>query len=152
MFTVVNKTNTTLETEMNKYLDINSILIHYLDDYSQLINYQSYAGFVFNNLTNYTNQITLLYNDSALFSVPFLVNKLTNFYNNVENKTLIKTSLQVLPATAKDISISTFDKSSFAIILVLGIAIVMPTVSFAVEIVDDREVNFIESIFYITIL
>ena len=45
-----------------------------------------------------------------------------------------------MPATEKDINADTFDSSSFAAILVLGIAIAMPTVSFAVEIVHDKEV------------
>jgi hypothetical protein len=140
MFTIVNKTNISLENIMNEYLDINSSHTSYLEDYNQTLSQQSYTGFIFDSLKN----VTLLYNDSALFSVPLLVNKLTNFYNKIENKTLIKTTLQVFPATEKDINADTFDSSSFAALLVLGIAIAMPTVSFAVEIVHDKEVIFIK--------
>ena len=79
MFTIVNKTNISLENIMNEYLDINSSYTSYLEDYNQTLSQQSYTGFIFDSLKN----VTLLYNDSALFSVPLLVNKLTNFYNKI---------------------------------------------------------------------
>ena len=79
MFTIINKTNISLENIMNEYLDINSSHTSYLEDYNQTLSKQSYTGFIFDSLKN----VTLLYNDSALFSVPLLVNKLTNFYNKI---------------------------------------------------------------------
>lgn len=114
----------------------------YVSDIRQL-NGQAYAGTQFNAWTSRTSHnFTLLYNDSALLSIPYLVHTLTNFYSRYDGQPLINASLSAWPRTTDNTIANTIDYSSFTALIVLGTGLVMPLVTFAVEIVYDKEVCF----------
>lgn len=143
-FTIVNETNRELESILDGNLKVNPTLVnqplHYIRKTKNLTGIMSLSGIRFSSWLNYThNDLTLLYNDSALLSLPYILNELSNFYSNIEKLPLINTTLAAFPKITK-YDENVFDKSSFSALIVLGIGLVMPAVSFATEIVHDREV------------
>ena len=86
------------------------------------------------------NQLTILYNDSALFSLPYLLNTITNFYSNIDKMSQINTTISAWPKLNSLTDLALFDPSVFSSLIILGIGLIMPLVSFAVEIVHDKEV------------
>jgi len=144
-FIIVNKTGSKLEELLNRNLKVNTKLVNqpfkYLTNTSQIFETPSFAGLVFQDEpTQPASTITLFYNDSAVLSVPYLLHELANLYSNIENTPAIQTRIASLPRIDKNYE-NLFDKSLFASLIVLGIGIVLPSVSFATEIVHDREVN-----------
>jgi hypothetical protein len=112
-------------------------------------NANSRSGLVFNNWTSPAlNQLVLLYNDSALLSMPYLIHTLTNFYARLEGseKELINATLSPWPRTTAN-TIQNLDYSIFTTLIVLGTGLVLPLSSFASEIVQDREVYIIVILF-----
>lgn len=130
---------------MNSYLKVNTMLLsqpfNYVKNLTYLFDYQSFSGLIFKKWTGNVNgnKITLLYNDTALLSLPYVINELTNFYSNIEHLPFINTTFAAFPKIQSDADY-VFDRSSFSALIILGIGLVMPTVSFATEIVHDREV------------
>ena len=88
------------------------------------------------------NDVVLLYNDSALLSLPYLLNIVTNFYSSLDNISLINTNLSSLPKIAED-SYKIFEANSFTSLIIVSIGFILPAVSFAAEIVHDKEVIWI---------
>ena len=141
----MNKTCQELEPILQRNLKVNTKLVtqpfKYIRNTTQIFDVPSFAGFIFQDwLTNPNSTITLYYNDSAMLSVPYLLHELTNLYSNIENTTPIQTYITSLPRVSKYVD-NVFDKSTFSALIILGIGLVLPTVSFATEIVHDREVN-----------
>jgi hypothetical protein len=102
----------------------------------------SLAGFVFekwNSLVD--NQIVLLYNDSALLGLPYLINKLSNFYSTINQTQFINASISAWPKTTSQATLQSFDTSSFTSLIILGSGLILPLTSFAVEIVHDKELK-----------
>jgi hypothetical protein len=115
--------------------------ITYLSNLSSLtFQSNSLSGMIFNNWTSFnSNQITLLYNDSALLALPYLINSLTNFYSRLNQIPLVNATLSPWPRTASN-QIQNLDYSSFTALIILGTGLIIPLASFATEIVHDREV------------
>lgn len=146
-FTLINNTNSNLDGLLKQNLIVNTDLLQQpiknLNDFSKIFNLttSSYAGLVFNEwLSVSENQLTLLYNDSAMLSVPYLLNTLSNFYSRLEHSTQIKASISAWPKLS-DNTVDILDVSSFSSMLILGTGLIIPLVSFATEIVHDREVR-----------
>jgi hypothetical protein len=117
-----------------EYLNTTDDLLHSKQD--------SYGGIIFNEWNNdEDNSLTLLYNDSALLSAPYLINTLTNLYTRQYDRKLINASISAWPKTVQT-TIEALDFSSFTFLILLGAGMLIPLVSFATEIVHDREVNF----------
>ncbi|CAF1010970.1 unnamed protein product [Brachionus calyciflorus] len=137
-FLFVNKTNTNLDTLIKPNLIVNNQLelqpIKFLNDI-QNTTFNNYAGIIYN-----LDYFTLYYNDSALFSVSYLINTLNNFNSRLNNLPLINASLTTWPQIQTQ-DASFFDSSSFTTLLILGISFLFPLVSFAAEIVQDRELK-----------
>jgi hypothetical protein len=88
------------------------------------------------------NQLTVLYNDSALFSMPYLINTISNFYSNVDKMPQINATISAWPKLNSLTDLALFDPSIFSSLIILGIGLLAPLVSFAVEIVHDKEVFY----------
>ena len=88
------------------------------------------------------NKLAILYNDSALFSLPYLLNTIANFYSNLDKMPKINTTISAWPKLNSLTDLALFDPSIFSSLIVLGIGLIMPLVSFAVEIVHDKEVFY----------
>ena len=130
---------------MNRNLKVNSKLVNqpfkYLTNTSQIFETPSLAGLIFQDRPDQpVSTITLFYNDSAILSVPYLLHELTNLNSKIENTSVIQTNIASLPRIDKNHE-NLFDTSLFASLIIFGIGIVLPSVSFATEIVHDREVN-----------
>ena len=159
---LINNTNLKIENVLNTYLfnRQSNICYHYIQNESQLLNNLTYAGnFKLKNILvshlkkNCSNQglvinkwinkeqndVVLLYNDSALLSLPYLLNIVTNFYSSLDNISLINTNLSSLPKIAED-SYKIFEANSFTSLIIVSIGFILPAVSFAAEIVHDNEV------------
>jgi len=142
-FSVINNTITNLDQILGNLIVNNALNqqpIKVIKEPSQLFdNSGCLSGLIFNNwLNTQTNEITLLYNDSALFSLPYLINTLSNFYSKIDKTNLINTTISAWPKT-QDQTIQNFDASSFSALIILGTGLILPLVSFATEIVHDRE-------------
>ena len=143
-FLLVNNTREELSSLLTQSLIVNNKYIqqpiHYWNQ-NQLPNVtKSHAsGFIINNWMNSTSDsLTAYYNDSALLSLPYLVNVITNLYAKIDN----------IPPI--DASISSFSKPKcglrsnvnlYVFILLIGFAFTAQTATFAVELVHDREVR-----------
>ena len=116
----------------------------HLENTSQLLEAENrgvYSGLVFEEWSSYKeNSLILLYNDTALLSVPYLINLVTNMYTRTYGRALINASLSAWPKTAES-KMDTIDSASLAFLGILGIGILIPLVTFATEIVHDREVS-----------
>lgn len=146
-FSIINRTNQNLDQILKSNFIVNTDLslqaIRYLSNYSQLKPNNSFAGIVFNQwISRNFNNLTLLYNDSALLSVPYLIHTITNFYSRFDGESTINATLSPWPRTIANSILNTIDYSSFSAVITLGIGLVMPLVTFAVEIVADKEVIF----------
>ena len=144
-FLIINNTNGNLDSIINENLIVNNQTIQpfeLIDAKTDLLKLQSshFSGLEFNQIST-SNDLTMLYNDSALLSIPYLLNTVTNFQARLDNTSTINASITSFPNA--ECNINTFDSASFTSILMFGFAIVLPSVSFAVEIVYDKEV-FIE--------
>lgn len=147
-FLLKNNTNTNLDPLLINTLIVNTEMsssqpIVYVENVTY--NANSRSGLVFNNWTSPAlNQLILLYNDSALLSMPYLIHTLTNFYARLEGsgEELINATLSPWPRTTAN-TIQNLDYSIFTTLIVLGTGLVLPLSSFASEIVQDREVNIV---------
>lgn len=101
------------------------------------ITFSSYAGFI---QENSLDDLILYYNDSAVLSVPYLLNIYANLNSRINGLPLINSSLTSWPQIKSD-DLLLFDSTSFTTFIILGISIIIPLVSFAAEVVQDREVN-----------
>ncbi|CAF0991135.1 unnamed protein product, partial [Brachionus calyciflorus] len=137
-FLFVNKTNTNLDTLIKPNLIVNNQLklqpIKFLNDI-QNTTFNNYAGIIYN-----LDYFTLYYNDSALFSVSYLLNTLSNLNSRLNNLPLINASLTSWPQIQTQDALL-FNPSSFSSLMILGISLLFPLVSFAAEIVQDRELK-----------
>nr|APD26541.1 ATP-binding cassette transporter subfamily A member 5 X1 protein [Brachionus koreanus] len=97
----------------------------------------SFAGFIHQEKED---DFIIFYNDSAVFSVPYLVNTYTNLYSRINGLSLINASLTSWPQV-KNEDFSFFNASSFTTLIILGISLIFPLVSFAAEVVQDRELK-----------
>lgn len=97
----------------------------------------SYAGFIHQESRD---NLVLFYNDSAVFSVPYLINTFTNLNSRLNGLSIVNASLTSWPQV-KNEDASFFNASSFTTLIILGISLIFPLVSFAAEVVQDREVN-----------
>lgn len=125
---------------MVKYLTVNNELnpqpIKFVKSISN-INFSSYAGFI---QENNSEDLILYYNDSAILSIPYLVNIYTNLNSRLNGLSPINASLTSWPQIKTD-DLSFFDSTSFSTFIILGISVIIPLVSFAAEVVQDREVS-----------
>lgn len=145
-FVLVNQTGKNLDTILNGQFIVNTEVnpqpMLYLSNVSQVRDGNFFAGTLFNEWTSRdSNRLTLLYNDSALLSIPYLVHTLSNFYARLDGDQLINATLSPWPRTTANTIQNTIDYSSFTALIVLGTGLVMPLVTFAVELVYDREVT-----------
>ena len=139
-FAIINNTQTNLDKIL---ASLKNLSYSTFTDETQLLNspHGSLAGFVFNKWSSTAvNEMILLYNDSALLGLPYLINKLTNFYAEIDGTPTINASISAWPKTTLQASLDSFDASSFSALIVLGTGLILPLTSFAVEIVHDREV------------
>lgn len=139
-------TNRNLDSIISNNLIVNTNMskqpILFSNSLDQVVSNNSWSGNVFNSWSDRNSHlITLLYNDSALLSVPYLVQTLTNFYSRLDGKPIIDATLSPWPRTTANIIQNAIDYSSFTALIVLGTGLVLPLVTFAVEIVADREVG-----------
>ncbi len=103
----------------------------------------TYAGIEFKEWQSANiNKLVLLYNDSALLSVPYLVNTVSNFYIRLfsQETDLIKASISAWPKMPTS-TIESLDFSSFTFSILLGCGLLIPLVSFVTEVVHDRELK-----------
>ena len=152
-FAIINRTGKHLEDILDDKLIVNTEfngdsqpLVFLNNSYADLLGYQYNSGMMFESWRNATdNALILLYNDSALLGMPYLLNTLAEFYSNIEDPqkrvTRINASLGALPMITYQDDLSAFDAGSFSSLIILGIGMVIPAISFAAEIVHDREVN-----------
>jgi hypothetical protein len=143
-FVIVNKTNIALQPIIDSNLVVNNQLspqpISYFNSLASLNTTTSFAGYVFNEWKDmFNNDLTLLYNDSAILSLPYMINALSNFYSSMDKSVLINATLSAWPRSAKN-TIENLDYSSFSALIVLGSGLIMPLASFAAEIVQEKEV------------
>lgn len=140
---VVNNSKSNLDFLNDKLIINNNYKqqpIKYLNSYNSSINKPHSSGLIVNNWTsNKFNDFIALYNDSAVLSAPFLVNSITNLFSRLDNSPTINASITSFPKI--DCDVSNFDVSIFTSLLMLGFALIMPCVTFAVEIVSDKEVR-----------
>ena len=140
-FIVINNTNSNLDSVINK-LVVNTQSVQpleFIDNNTNLLKLPGShsSGLIFNKALN-TFNITMLYNDSALLSIPYLLHTVNNLISRIDNTDTIKASITSFPNVNCEISV--FDSASFTSELMFGIAIILPSVTFAVEIVYDKEV------------
>jgi hypothetical protein len=150
-FAIINNTLTNLDQILGNLIVNNALNpqpITVIKEPGQLLNKNGgLSGLIFNEWSStQTNDLTLLYNDSALFSLPYLINTLSNLYSKIDKTSLINTTISAWPKT-QDQTIQSFDASSFSALIILGTGLILPLVSFATEIVHDREyikfINFL---------
>ncbi|RNA41260.1 ATP-binding cassette sub-family A member 5-like isoform X1 [Brachionus plicatilis] len=136
-FLIVNKTNV---DHLVQNLIVNNQLnrqpIKFTESESN-IHATTYAGFIHQDTPK---DIILFYNDSAVFSVPYLVNTFTNLNSRLNGLPLLNATFTSWPQVKKE-NISFFDANSFTTLMILGISLIFPLVSFAAEIVQDRELK-----------
>jgi hypothetical protein len=140
-FLLVNNTGSNLDSIINGNLIVNNQSMQpfeFIDSQSNLLNLPTShsSGLIFDTISNF--DMTMLYNDSALLSVPYLLNTIANLFSRLDNTPLINASITSLPNANCDTNL--FDTASFTSILMFGFAIILPSVTFAVEIVYDKEV------------
>nr|QNH67864.1 ATP-binding cassette transporter subfamily A member 5 [Brachionus rotundiformis] len=99
--------------------------------------FRSYAGIIYQKSLE---DLILYYNDSAVFSVPYLLNTFSNLNSRLDGLSPINASLTSWPQV-KTQDVSFFDASSFTTLIILGISLIFPLVSFAAEVVQDRELK-----------
>ncbi len=104
-----------------------------------LLENSSIGGLVLNQwISANQTDLILLYNDSALLSMPYLLNLLTNFHSSLENMPPINATLSSLPKIIEN-NYKVFDAETLVALIILGIGLVMPAVSFAGEVVHEKE-------------
>lgn len=125
-----------------------------LNDTRQLIDENdsplpSYSGVLYQDwISTWDNQVVLLYNDSALLSLPYLVHVWSNYFMKASGKTLLNATICAWPKSVQNSGlIDAFDFSSFTFLILLGCGLLFPLSSFASEMVHDREVYF--SIYFV---
>nr|APD26543.1 ATP-binding cassette transporter subfamily A member 5 X2 protein [Brachionus koreanus] len=134
-FLIVNKSNV-------DHL-VNSLVVNYQLNPQPIKFAQSESNISFNNYAGLIHpenkdDLVLFYNDSAVFSVPYLINTYTNLLCRMNGISLLNASLTTWPPVKNDDS-SFFDANSFTTLIILGISLIFPLVSFAAEVVQDRE-------------
>lgn len=140
-FSIINNTASNIDSLLNS---LTNTTYQLFANENVILNSQngSLAGFVFekwNSLVD--NQIVLLYNDSALLGLPYLINKLSNFYSTINQTQFINASISAWPKTTSQATLQSFDTSSFTSLIILGSGLILPLTSFAVEIVHDKELK-----------
>lgn len=74
--------------------------------------------------------------------MPYLINTISNFYSNVDKMPQINATISAWPKLNSLTDLALFDPSIFSSLIILGIGLLAPLVSFAVEIVHDKEVFY----------
>nr|QNH67926.1 ATP-binding cassette transporter subfamily A member 5 X3 [Brachionus plicatilis] len=141
-------------TEKNPFLIVNKSNVDYLvqnlivnnqlnpqpikfTKFETNISSTTHAGLIYQKSLD---DLILYYNDSAIFSVPYLINTFSNLNSRLNGLSLINASLTSWPQVKSE-DVSFFDPSSFTTLIILGISLIFPLVSFAAEIVQDRELR-----------
>jgi hypothetical protein len=140
-FSIINNTASNIDTLLKS---LSNTTFSIFRSENEILNSQhgSLAGFVFNKWNSLVdNQLVLLYNDSALLGMPYLINKLSNFYSSINQTQYINASMSAWPKTTSQANLQSFDTSSFTSLIILGSALILPLTSFAVEIVHDKELK-----------
>lgn len=138
---VINGTQLEIETFLKKNIRLNNH-IKYCESVKSLLNITSIYGFILEEWINRSeNDVVLLYNDSALLSVPVLLHTFTNFYSTIDNTPLTHTNISTLPKIQQN-DYKVFDSNSFVLLMILGIGSVLPAISFIAEVVKEKEVIF----------
>ena len=112
------------------------------------------SGLIFDSISPNAG-FTMIYNDSAILSIPYLLNIVTNFQSRVDNTPIMNASITSFPNA--DCVLNTFDSASFTSDVMFGFAILLPSVTFAVEAVYDKEVllylifDFSSSVFFFAV-
>ena len=136
----INKSKTNLDSFVPNLIVNNKLSaqpIRHLNTTPDLNFGSHHAGLIYE--TSFTNLI-LYYNDSAVFSVPYLLNTLSNFNARLNGLKSINASMTPWPQVQTDTAF--FNPTSFSTLIILGISLIFPLVSFGAEIVQDREVRF----------
>jgi len=138
---VINATELRIENFLNTSIRLNNH-ISYCESVKNLLSVSSIYGFILEEwIDRNENDIVLLYNDSALLSLPVMLHTLTNFYSVLDNIPLINTTLSTLPKIQQN-DFKVFDSNIFVSLIVLGIGFVLPALSFIAEIVEEKEVSY----------
>lgn len=99
------------------------------------------------HLLQFDGAFTIFYNASATYSIPMLINALTNsilsLQANKTGSTAQVISTTNLPWTA-DSGQNRFNNGAFSSIILIGMAFIAVAPTFAVYMVKDREVNLSE--------
>ena len=137
-FSILNSTGSSLDRILDH--NLNDAPLQYLKNIPQLLDHPSYQGLKFDQWTDEThNNITLLYNDSALLGLPNLIHTYINFYLNTDHSTPLITTISALPKLKNGLS-DIYSPFNLLSLLMLGISFILPAVSYVTEIVHDREV------------
>jgi ATP-binding cassette, subfamily A (ABC1), member 5 len=146
-FALFNLTSTNLDSIINNNLIVNNKLpfntqpiVTFTENITDLAGFS--AGYIVDSVFNQSiDKSIILYNDSALLSIPYLVNTMTNFYSRLTNSKIINASLAAWPKTPTQCDTTNFDAGGFSSLLILGTSFILPIVSFATELVHDRELK-----------
>jgi len=138
---IINNTPNRIDDFLKQHLtNINNKFI-YKDSVMSLLENSTVGGLILNQWININeSDIILLYNDSALLSMPYMLTLLTNFHSSVENLPFINTTLSTLPKIVEN-NYKVFDAETLVSLIILGVGLVMPAVSFAGEIVHEKELK-----------
>lgn len=140
-FSIINNTNYPVEDFIRKNSELTNNFTYSSTVRSLVYKHNSITGIVIEDWVNRNqNDLILLYKDSALLSLPFLLNTLTNFYSNLDNIPLINATLSSLPKIVHD-DYKVIDADSFVSLILLGIGFILPAVSFVGEIIHDKELK-----------
>ena len=125
-FSLYNNTNMAL-TDLVANLSVNSKLdpqpLRWSTNPDYYVDFPtgSYAGINFQQWNSLSqNSLVATYNDSAILSMPYLVNTITNFFAGLDGSPMVNASLSAFPKLATQCDASSFDASSFSSLIVLG--------------------------------
>jgi hypothetical protein len=147
-FQIINNSNSTLDPIIGSRLIVNTDLsqqpIELIKDLNSLLASPNgaYNGLGFVTPSNVLDELVLVYNDSATLGMPNLIQIVSNFFSRMEGNQLIKASIGAMPKLPSQCDSFIFDSSIFIALIVLGFAFIVPVISFATEIVHDKEVYF----------
>jgi hypothetical protein len=143
-FVLINSTESNLDSIIKDNLIVNSNLNPQPFVFINNVNNSNgmYGGISFEKWINRNDHsLKLIYNDSALFSMIYLVNTLSNMYSRLDKTPLIQMNITTWPKSTDQSILSFFDSSSFSSLIILGTALILPLVTFATEVVHERELK-----------
>jgi hypothetical protein len=158
-FQIINNSNSTLDQLIDTNLIVNTMLnqqpIELIKNLSTLLSSPNGAfnglGFSSLSATNVLDNLVLFYNDSATLGLSNLLQIVSNLYSRLEGSQQINVSIGAMPKLPDQCASFTFDTGIFSALMVLGLAFVVPVISFTVELVHDKEV-FVFVFFFLLFL